>query len=351
MFLLTVLSAVGVLAVWHVYVVAGSTALLDSFRSPAFSASIPLTVTRTQLPRANGLVQTGGATAAIIGPLVAGVLVSSISMHGVLLVDALTFAVGAITLALAAIPCSMRVNSKDRTAFLHEAGSGWQYVRQRPTLRSLLGIYVFDYFVFAVASVLIVPLLLSFSTPAMVGTQYAISACGLLLGGVAMTASGGPRKQMNGVLLSSALGGMCLAVHGLRPSFTLVAVAGFVLFMMLPVIEASNASLWQSKVPSHLQGRCFAVQQLLLNIAMAVGYCIAGPLSDHVFGPLLDERGLLAGSVGKLIGVGPGRGIGLMFIILGASMTLVAVGVYCVRVVPKIGERKDGFSSSVEFTL
>ena len=92
----------------------------------------------------------------------------------------------------------------------------------------------------------------------------------------------GPKKQINGVLLYTSLDGLFLTAHGLRPSFMLVAVVGFVLFMTLPMIDASNTSIWQSKVPTHLQGRCFAMQQFLLNVAMAVGYCLAGPLSDHV---------------------------------------------------------------------
>jgi MFS transporter, DHA3 family, macrolide efflux protein len=346
--LLTVLSAAGHLVVWDIYLVAGLTALLDCFRTPAFSASIPLIVTGGQLPRANGMVQTGGAAAAIIGPPLAGVLVNSISMHGVLLIDALTFVVGVVTMALVAIPRPLTDTAKNSAGFWQEAVTGWRHVRRRVALLGLLGLYVFDHFVFAVASVLIVPLLLTFSTPAMVGSQYALSSCGLLLGGVALTAWGGPRKQINGVLLFSFFGGLCLAAHGLRPSFALVAAAGFVLFVLLAVIEASNASLWQTKVPSELQGRCFAVQQLFLNVAMAVGYCVAGPLSDHVFAPLLNEGGLLAGSVGLCIGVGPGRGIGLMFIILGALMSLVALGAYSLPAIRTLDEWQSVLSPQRE---
>jgi len=38
-----------------------------------------------------------------------------------------------------------------------------------------------------------------------------------------------------------------------------------------------------------------------------------GPLSEKVFTPLLLEGGALAGSLGRIFGVGSGRGIGLMF--------------------------------------
>jgi hypothetical protein len=48
----------------------------------------------------------------------------------------------------------------------------------------------------------------------------------------------------------------------------------------------------------------------------------AGPLADKVFEPWLSVHGLLAGTVGRIIGVGPGRGMGFMFIILGAMAGL-----------------------------
>lgn len=336
------LSALGHFALWHIYATTGAISLLECFRSPTFSASIPLIVTKEQLPRSNAMVQSGGAAAAILGPLLAGTLVSFLSIHDILLLDAFTFAIGVVTLALVRIPRVLAADNENCLSIFEEALVGWRYVQQRSGLKGLLAVYSFNHFIFSIATVLIMPLLLSFSTPAMVGLQYSISSCGLLLGGLVMTALGGFKKQIDGVLIFSSLAGVCLAVHGLWPSFILVASAGFVLFLMLPVVEASNASIWQSEVPAHLQGRCFAVQQLLTNIGMALGYCLAGPLSDDVFEPMLNKRGPLSNSVGLLIGVGHGRGIALLFIILGTLMTLTAFIAYCVPTIRRIGTLEDG---------
>lgn len=338
---LALLLSTGQLAVWHVYAVAATASLLETFRKPAFLASVPLLVPAQHLPRANGLVHSGEAAASICGPLLAGFLVSAIDFKGVLLIDASTFAVGIVTLLLVTIPRAPANTGAAPESVLREAVIGWRYVHGRPGLLGLLKVYGYNHFVFAIASVLIAPLLLSFSTPERVGMQYAISGCGLLLGGLAMTMSGGPKKRINGVLVFSMLGGVFLAVHGLHPTFLLVAAAGFVLFTMLPAIDASNNSLWQSKVPPQLLGRCFAIQDLVLNVAMAIGYCLAGPLSDYVFGPALLENGWLADSVGSVIGVGPGRGIGLMFVLLGVSMSLVALWAYGVPAIRRIDELED----------
>jgi len=341
MLVLAGLGASGHLTLWHIYAAVGAASLFDAFRGPAFAASIPLLAPRDQLPRVNGMAQTGNAVAEIIGPLLAGAMVSLISLPGILTLDALTFVVGLATLAAARIPRPLPVAKQNREGLLREAMTGWRYVHQRRGLMGLLAVYGWNNFLFSIACVVIAPLLLSFTTPARLGVQYAISGSGLLLGGVAMTAWGGPRKRIHGVLAFSALAGVCLGMHGLRPSFALVTVAGFVLFLMMPVIAASSNSLWQAKVPAGLQGRCFAIQRVLLNAATVIGYCLAGPLAEHVFEPLLTTGGRLAGSVGLLIGIGPGRGLGLMFITLGTLMTLLAIAAYSVPAMRRIDELPD----------
>ena len=66
---------------------------------------------------------------------------------------------------------------------------------------------------------------------------------------------------------------------------------------------------------------------------MPLGYGLAGPLADGIFEPLLQPGGALAGTLGRVVGVGPGRGIGLLFMVLGALMSLVAALAYGVRAV------------------
>ena len=332
------------LVIWHIYIAVALAALCDSFYSPAFWASIPLLATREQLPRVNGMVQTGNAVAGIFGPLLAGVLVSTISLYGVFVIDAVTFLFAASALLISRIPRPVRGTSKESSSLLQEALIGWRYVQQRSGLLGLLALNGVNSFVFAVAGVLITPLLMSFTDPTMVGIQYAIGGGGLLLGGVAVSALGIPRKRIHGIAVFSLLGGLCLALHGLWPSFTLVATAGFVLFAMLPFIAVASKALWQTKVPADLQGRCSAIQQVVSNSVTPIGYGLAGPLSEYVFQPLLASGGLLAGSVGLLIGVGPGRGIGLMFILLGVAMMLVAAVAYMVPAIRNVDALPDVFA-------
>ncbi len=72
----------------------------------------------------------------------------------------------------------------------------------------------------------------------------------------------------------------------------------------------------------------FAVRRMIAWASLPLAYVAAGPLADRVFEPLLAEGGLLVGTVGRIIGVGKGRGIGLMFVVLG-GMILLSVLAAC----------------------
>lgn len=345
MVVLAALAATGQLALWHVYLVVALVSLCSAFHAPAFQSSVPLLVSAPQLVRVNGLVQTGNAVAAIFGPLLAGVLVNTISLNGVLMVDAASFMVAVGGLLLARIPVRPRAESEPETSVLNDALAGWRYLHQQ---RGLLGLLVLDGckdFVFSIAAVLITPLLLSFTDPARVGLQYAVSGAGMLAGGLVLTAFGAPRKPVPGILALTLVCGFFLAVHGLAPSFVLVTAAGFVMFLTLPMGAALYTSMWQRKVPTALQGRCFAMQQVFSSAVTPVGYALAGPLAERVFEPLLLTGGALAGSIGAVIGVGPGRGIGLMFIGLGVLLMASAAVGYGVAAIRRLDELPDALEA------
>lgn len=63
---------------------------------------------------------------------------------------------------------------------------------------------------------------------------------------------------------------------------------------------------------------------ILTQIGFVVAYAVCGVLADYIFGPMLMENGILAGSIGRFIGTGDGRGVGLMLIIAGIIMVAFA---------------------------
>ena len=134
-----------------------------------------------------------------------------------------------------------------------------------------------------------------------------------------------PKRQLGRVNGTNALG---LALVGLRPDPRLIAGALFLVMFGAPIINGSSQAIWQVKVPPDLQGRVFAVRRLIAQFTAPVGFLCAGPLADHVFRPLLLPGGPLADSAGRVLGVGPGRGIGLIYVSLSILPILASLWGY-----------------------
>jgi MFS transporter, DHA3 family, macrolide efflux protein len=75
-------------------------------------------------------------------------------------------------------------------------------------------------------------------------------------------------------------------------------------------------------------GRVLGTVRMLVTSATPIAFLLIGPLSDGVFEPLMTEGGPLSGSVGVVIGTGDGRGIALIFLVVGVLMLAVAAVAY-----------------------
>lgn len=91
---------------------------------------------------------------------------------------------------------------------------------------------------------------------------------------------------------------------------------------------AGSQSIMQAKVAPDLQGRIFALRVMLNTGAFAVAYAIGGPLADKVFDHLMAANGGFINGIGKMIGSGPGRGVGLMFILMGILALFTALSAF-----------------------
>jgi DHA3 family macrolide efflux protein-like MFS transporter len=317
----------GRLDVWHVYVVVAISRIFDSLKVPALSASTTLIVPKAQLPRASGMAQVGPAVAQIVGPVIAGALLVLIGLEGVVVIDFATFLVAAATILPFAIPrpAASAAGSVGRGSLWREALSGWAYIRERPGLLGLLAFFAGSYFSLGMVQVLLTPLVLSFTTPAVLGTVLSVATSGLLISGLAISVWGVPRQRVRAILVCTLMQGLFLFAGGFRPSAVLVTVGAFVVLCGTPVVRACSEVLWQTRVEPDIQGRVFAIRRMIGGSTLPLAALVAGPLADHVFDPLLLPGGALAGNVGRLIGVGKGRGIGLLFMVLGL-LTVVTVG-------------------------
>lgn len=317
------------LEIWHLYIALGISGIFQSFQWPAYSAATTLLVAKEQYGRAAGMVQMAEAVGQVIAPAVAGALLVFGGLETVIFIDVVSFLAAVATLLVVRFPQpeESAAGKAATGSLLSEARFGWTYIKERHGLLALLVYFSSVNLVFGFVGVLVFPLILGFADEIAMGNAFTAAGVGMVLGSIVMSMWGGPKRRVYGVLGGDLVLGLALILFGMRPSLVPVIIGGVIGFFAVPIANGSSQALWQAKVEPDVQGRVFAVRRVLAQIAGPVAMLMAGPLADHVFEPLLQEDGALADTVGTVIGVGPGRGIGLLFIILGVlSMvfTLIA---------------------------
>jgi MFS family permease len=317
------------LAVWNIILATAFNSAFSTFQWPAYSAVTTLLVPKDQLGRAGGLVQIGEAISQLLAPAAAGALFVTIGLGGVIVIDFATYLFAVITLLFVRVPSPERseAGKEGQGSIWKEALFGWTYIAARAGLLGLLLVFAAFNFVSGLILPLITPMILDMTSADMLGYLMTIVGVGMLLGTLVMSAWGGPKRRIHGVLGFLMISGFFTSLIGVSPLIPVMAAAGFGLMFTFPIINSSSQAIWQSKVDPDVQGRVFAIRRMIAWSMMPLAYIVAGPLADRVFKPLLMEGGVLADSVGQLIGVGPGRGTGFMFIVVGvASMGVAALG-------------------------
>jgi MFS family permease len=185
--------------------------------------------------------------------------------------------------------------------------------------------FVLVNFAFAFQSVLLIPLLLETTTEQIAGWVVSLAAGAVVVGSLVLGTWGGPKNRIAGVYVPIFAMGVGLSLIGLRPS-VLIIVAGIVLMNGThPIAGGSSQAIWQSKVPPNLQGRVFAIRQVSAIISSPPAFLFAGWLADRVFEPFMAEA---SGPLAWLVGSGAGRGMGLMFVIIGLFVLAVVVAAW-----------------------
>lgn len=327
---IAILLATNQLEIGHIYLATAISATCGAFQLPAYEASIAMLVPRQHLARANGLVEIGTALGQLIAPVLGGVLLVFIHLQGIIFIDFVTFLFAIIPLLLVSFadPQDIEEQEKQQENLLRSVIDGWQYIASRSGLLSLLIFTAVSNFIVGFVQVLFTPLVLSFASEIELGTVLSIGGMGMLIGSLAVSTWGGSQRHVLNVLGFTLLGGLSIVAAGMRTSVVLVAVAAFLFFFGLPISNSSSQVIFQKKVSPHIQGRVFALTGAIATSSLPLAYLVAAPLAEKIFEPLMSADGLLSNSFGKMIGVGSGRGIGLLFIILGILTVLITIAAY-----------------------
>jgi len=324
-----ILLAIGRLEFWHLYIAAALNGIGNTFQWPAYSAAISTMVPKEQYGRANGLMSLIEAGPGVLAPLLAGALLPLIGLTGILTIDVLTFlfAIAALVIVYVPQPARTAKGEQGRGSVWHEAAYGFRYIFARPSLLGLQMVFFFGNLFAGIAYTVQSPMILArtASDSVIFGMVQSAGAIGGVAGGIIMSAWGGFRRRVYGVLLGWALSSAAMAFIGIGRGLSLWLPAVFLTSLFSPLINTSNQAIWQAKVAPDVQGRVFSARRLIAWFTNPISPIIAGTVADFVLEPAMRGESRLAALFGGLVGVGPGAGMGLLMVCCGALGVLVPV--------------------------
>ncbi len=335
------LQASGRLEVWHLYVTGAFTGAFQAFQFPAYSAAVTMMIPKEQYTRANGMIGLAGSASNIIAPILAGLLMGTVGVTGIMAFDVITFVVAISALLPVNIPQPASDGESEKCSLWKDSVYGFRYIYERPSLLGLQLIFLAVNLALSLSFTLLAPMILARTRDdtVILGTVQSAFGVGGVVGGLIISSWGGPRRRINGVVAGMFLNfvfGQILMGLGRGP--LVWGAAAFSTLVLLPIVNGCSQAIWQSKVPPEVQGRVFATRRLIAQISNPLGTILAGPLADHVFGPAMMPGGALAPVFGWLVGTGPGAGMSLMFLFTGTLGAIVSVAAYTFKKIRNVEE-------------
>lgn len=314
----------GSLELWMICVGVTISAVFVSLLEPAYKATITDLLTGDEYAKASGLVQLASAAKYLISPLLAGIILGFADIRLILIIDISTILITVLSVAFVRKSIVEKVVEKAAFHPLKELKEGWDVVTKNKGIMELILLMAFVCFNVGFLQTLLSPMILSFADSKTLGIIESISAIGMLIGSLIIGALSIKKNFVNIMAISLLINGVFMALVGSTANAKVIVVTGILFFATLPFVNTSADTLARLNIPNEVQGRAWGVIGVLSQLGYIIAYAISGPLADNVFCPLLVEDGILAESIGKIIGVGKGRGIGLMFILAGIFIVVIS---------------------------
>jgi hypothetical protein len=291
--------------IWLIYVVAFVAAAISAIDQPARSAATYRLVPREDLPRAIALGQAGWQLPSVLGPALGGFLIAAVGLPMAYAVDALTFLVSLVAIAMIAPLPALRAG---RRPGLEAVLEGIRFVRRVPTI---LATFVIDLdamiFGLPVALFPILALDVFGVGPEGLGLMTAAPAAGALIGALLSGWCAGVRFQGRAVMAAVVAWGVAITAFGVA---TFIAgPVGFVLGLLFLAIAGGadaisavfRSTILQVSVPDRLRGRLSSIHLAVVTGGPRLGdmratsfAAIAGAPFSVVSGGLLCIVGVVA---------------------------------------------------------
>ena len=299
-------------------------AVFVALLEPSYKATVTDLLSEEEFAKASGMVQMTGNARYLISPALAGLLLGIADIRLILVIDICTVFVTVLTTAIVRKTISKPI-PKENQGFAAEMKTGFHAIMENKGVLSLVVIMAFVCFFIGFVQTLTGPMILAVSDARTVGIMESVCAIGMLVGSIWIGFVGIKGKYPAVLCMAGILNGLFMALAGVSNSLLFTGSSIFLFFLSLPFMNTCADVMVRISIPNEMQGRVWGMISLLTQSGTVLAYVLCGVLADYIFEPMMAEGGILAGSIGRIIGTGEGRGIGLLLILSGIGMMLAVL--------------------------
>ncbi|HVF20155.1 MAG TPA: MFS transporter [Mycobacteriales bacterium] len=296
-----------------------------SLRSIVMSTCVTLLVPEGRRDRANGKVGTVTGVSFAITSVFSGLVIGgpgmgwayylALALTAVALVDVATIRFAEPT------PEPAKDGERHKTVDIRGA---LEAIHAVPGLRMLILLAAFNNLLAGVFMALMDAYGLELVSVETWGLLWGLISLAFIAGGLVVAKYGLGANPLRILLAGNLINWSVCALFAVRSSIVLLVIGMTVWLALVPALEAAEQTILQRAIPFERQGRVFGFAQLVENAAAPLTAFLMAPVAEAVFMPFMTDGGG-ADLIGDWYGVGPDRGIALMFTLAG----IVGVVVTC----------------------
>jgi MFS transporter, DHA3 family, multidrug efflux protein len=313
-------------ALWLLVLASMTGVTAGNLRAIALSTSVTFLVPEERRDKANGMIGTATGFSFAVTSVASGLVLGQLGMQWVLLIAvALTLAV-LVHLLLVKVDEPELVHAAQQAPRVDIRGT-LIVVKAIPGLLALILFSTFNNFLGGVYMALMDAYGLSLVSVEVWGFLWGGLSFGFIIGGLYVSKYGLGANPLRGLFRANLVMWTVSMLFTVQPSIWLLGGGALIWMALIPYVEATEQTIIQKVVPFERQGRVFGIAQSIEQAAAPISAFLIGPVAQFVFIPFMTD-GAGARLIGGWFGTGQGRGIALVFIVvgvLGLTMTALAM--------------------------
>ena len=284
-----------------------------------WSAFLGDVVKKQEVTKVSALFESAEAISMLLGPIGGAFIYSFFGLTGVILVDVITCFFGIATITFFKSKKSDKKNKLNFRNVYLDLVEAYNWLKKQKGLLSLVSILSICNGFHGFISVLLPPMVLSFTDATGLGFVESVAGMAFLVGSIiSLRISDKIQGNMKVAIVMGLLCGLALIVGSLRPSIYLLSIC-FIFEGVSGTIQYTISSgAWLAITDEKIRGRALALRGTIAQMLRPLGIVIAGPLGDYLEFSFYPEN---VDVLSPLVGTGPGRGYAVLFFIVGVIYT------------------------------